>query len=1016
MSSAHLGSALRQLHAATSDRELLEHFCARRDEAAFAQLLRRHGPMVLGVGSRLLCREEAEDVFQATFLLLARKAPTVCGRESVGGWLHRVAYHLALKARARAARRRAHERRAGRMRKTAATVESAWQELREVLDQALQGLPEKYRAALLLCYLEGRTQEEAARLLGCPLGTVRSRLARGRKALQDYLTRRGLALPAAALVTALAASGAAGAVPAGLLKPTLEAGLRFAAGAKAAGLVSPRAAALAEGGLKTVFATKARAVVALALAAGLAAGVAGALPRLGAGAGQAEAPHEAEGPGRPAERKVPRTDRFGDPLPEGAVARMGTLRLFHGLNMRRVALSPDGKLVCGTDNTFHNRLWDAASGRELELPGALKTAFVFAARGKLLAAEPTPGGDRLIDLATRKEVEADGIDFLKGAKQRLEDIGQREIPSPDGRVIAVREDKGLKLLDGNTRKELPPLEGVPAEGALSATFSPDGKVLAVPYVNPVPEVWLWDLATRKLLRKLKGKDYQICHTAFSADGRLLAAADGCGVTLWDTKTGQWAHDFGHTYFVGSLAFTPDGSTLLTGAGYTDGVIRAWGARTGQERGRWRGHRSGVTGLVVTPDGRFAVSGSQDSTVRLWEVATGKEVRRLGDGRARVWAVALSPDGKLLATAGQAIRLWDLATGKGLRSFGGPSVMHLQFSPDGRVLAAAASRDRAVRLWDVGEGKELRTLGGHESGGPYLAFSPDGRFLVTGESGGTIRLFDPATGKELRQIDGPRKPGPESGYALGAIAFSPDSRTLAAGYSDRSVRLWEVTSGRERACHQGGHRSGVVGLAFSPDGRLLASGSWDRTAVVWDVTGRLTADRAPPADLTAAKLTALWADLADTDAARAYRAEQVLFGAGERAVRLLQERLRPAVAVDARQVDRLLADLDSDQFAARQKAAKELEALGDGAEPALRKVVAGKPSAEVLRRAEELLRRLDPARSPERLRGVRAVEVLEQVGSDAAKRLLAELAKGTPDAELTREARATLERLARRPTP
>jgi WD40 repeat protein len=758
-------------------------------------------------------------------------------------------------------------------------------------------------------------------------------------------------------------------------------------------------------------ASKLKVIVALLLGVGLTAGVAAALLPPGDRAEQGEVPPEAKGSEVLAEQKTPRWDRFGDPLPEGAVARLGTLRLFHGLNLRRIALSPDGKLVSATDTASQNRLWDAVTGRELELKNTLKAAFIFAAKGKLLAAEQVPGGYRLIDLTTGKEVGAEGID-VPSVKQRTEDIGQRETLSPDGRLLVVREDRGLKLLDGQTRKELPPLEKAPAEGALSVTFSPDSKVLAVPYVNPVPEVWLWDLSTRKVLRKLKGKDYQIFHTAFSADGRLLAAADGYGVTLWDTKTGKWVHDFGHTYFVGSLAFTPDGTTLLTGAGYTDGVIRVWDPRTGKERAHWRGGEYGIQSLVVTPDGQFAI----DTHLCQWEVATGKKVRRLGDGKVGCWTVALSPDGKVLASADKTIRLWDLATGKELRSFAGPSVLRIAFSPDGKTLATSSSNDRVVRLWDVAEGKERRTLARQDSTNACLSFSPDGRFLASGDSGGTIRLFDPATGKELRQIDGPRPPGPESAYVIGAIAFSPDGRTLAAGYSDREVRLWEVASGGERACYSDGHRSGVVGLAFSPNGQLLASGSWDRTAVVWDVTGCLYVDRGHPTDLTSGKGNALWKDLADTNAARAYRAEQILFGAGERTVQLIKERLRPAASVDSKQVDRLLADLDSEEFAAREKAARELEAMGDGAEPALRKVLASNPSAEVRRRVEDLLRRLDLARSPESLRGVRAVEVLEHVGTASAIKVLEELGKGAADTSLTREARLALQRLTRRPAP
>jgi hypothetical protein len=181
-------------------------------------------------------------------------------------------------------------------------------------------------------------------------------------------------------------------------------------------------------------------------------------------------------------------------------------------------------------------------------------------------------------------------------------------------------------------------------------------------------------------------------------------------------------------------------------------------------------------------------------------------------------------------------------------------------------------------------------------------------------------------------------------------------------------------------------------------------------VVWDVLGLLTARRGRPAGLTPEKLNALWADLAESNAARAYQAEQVLIGAGERGVQLLKRQLRPVPVVDAGHIERLLAGLDSDEFAARDKASRELAALGDRAEPRLRKVLARKPSAEVRRRAERLLL----AWSAGRRRGVRAVEVLEHIGTGGAKKLLKGLAKGAPDSYLTREAGAALERLTRRP--
>jgi RNA polymerase sigma factor (sigma-70 family) len=177
----------------TTDAALLGRFVTSRDEAAFAVLVRRHSPMVLGVCRRVLgCEADAEDACQAVFLLLARRAGAVRTPAAVGGWLHAAAYRLAQKARTQQTRRRARERRAARP--AAADAPAAWAELQGVLDGVLAGLPERYRAALVLCYLEGRTQDETARRLGCPLATLRSRVARGRKLLRDRLARRGLSL------------------------------------------------------------------------------------------------------------------------------------------------------------------------------------------------------------------------------------------------------------------------------------------------------------------------------------------------------------------------------------------------------------------------------------------------------------------------------------------------------------------------------------------------------------------------------------------------------------------------------------------------------------------------------------------------------------------------------------------------------------------------------------------------------------------------------------------------------
>jgi RNA polymerase sigma factor (sigma-70 family) len=252
----------------TPDAELLARFVARRDEAAFAALVQRHGPLVFGVCRRVLGdTPDAEDAFQAAFLVLARRARSVSRPELLSNWLYGVAYRTALKARADAARRRARERQVRAVDVADPADEAARRDLRRVLDDELNRLPQRYRAPVVLCFLEGQTQEEAARRLGCPRKTVTTRLARACERLRGRLTRRGLALPAAALAAALTREALA-AVPAGLASATVKAAALFAAGeAAAAGAVPARVAALAKGVSNAMFLSKLKTWGALLLAA-----------------------------------------------------------------------------------------------------------------------------------------------------------------------------------------------------------------------------------------------------------------------------------------------------------------------------------------------------------------------------------------------------------------------------------------------------------------------------------------------------------------------------------------------------------------------------------------------------------------------------------------------------------------------------------------------------------------------------------------------------------------------------
>jgi C-terminal peptidase prc len=251
-----------------TDRQLLERFSAGRDEAAFAALVERHGPLVWGVCRRALRhQQDAEDAFQATFLVLARRAGTVRWRDSVRNWLYEVASRLSAEARVKAARRRLHEGRAAAQARTETLPDDAARELGAVLDEELRRLPPRLRAPLLLCYLEGRTSDQAARELSWSLRTLQRRLAQGRELLRMRLTRRGLTLSAALLAPAL---GRSADVPALLAITTIKTAVAFAAGA---GAVPARAAALAHGMLRGMVMTRVKFAAVLLLVLGTITGV-----------------------------------------------------------------------------------------------------------------------------------------------------------------------------------------------------------------------------------------------------------------------------------------------------------------------------------------------------------------------------------------------------------------------------------------------------------------------------------------------------------------------------------------------------------------------------------------------------------------------------------------------------------------------------------------------------------------------------------------------------------------------
>ena len=284
----HLG-VLRD-DAGLTERQLLEDYVSRRDEAAFAALVRRHGPMVWAVCRRVLGNHhDAEDAFQATFLVLVRRAASIASRELLANWLYGVARQTALKARANAAKRKVRERQAAQIPEPAASQRDPWRDVQPVLDEELSRLPDRYRGIIVLCDLEGKTRKEVAGQLGCPEGTVASRLVRARAMLAKRLAQRGVALSSGTLAATLAQQATAS-MPNAVADSTIKAASLLAAGkAAATGAVSVHVAALTEGVLKAMLFTKLKAAVAVLLVLGfLATGATILTCRTAAGTGKQE--------------------------------------------------------------------------------------------------------------------------------------------------------------------------------------------------------------------------------------------------------------------------------------------------------------------------------------------------------------------------------------------------------------------------------------------------------------------------------------------------------------------------------------------------------------------------------------------------------------------------------------------------------------------------------------------------------------------------------------------------------
>ena len=782
---------------APPDRDLLQAYRERGDQAAFAALVERHGPMVLGVCRAVLRhRHDAEDAFQATFLVLARQAASIRRPDSLASWLHGVAYRVARKAQAATARRQALEAKTAMFVAVDPADELSWGEVRAVLHAELAALPERYRAPLVLCYLEGLTQEEAAQRLGWTPTVLKGQLQRGRDRLRRRLVQRGLA--SASALGAMALTDHVLTVP-------LTAALRRAA----VGVVETAPAAvagLAYGVGGPFLLAKFWVPAAVLLAGAVLAGGVALLPQQREDSAPALAARPAAA--LPAmEGGAARTDWYGDPLPGGAVARLGMMRCNHPDGLNALHFSPDGRTII-SDGGGHLCFWDAATGKLLRQCRRPNSSF----------ADPTaltPDGKTMMFLAlegTRDTVQI--WDLTRGQAVRSVPLGNFRSSSASYRFNALSRDGRL--------------------GAIHIAEAVDAQVR------------VFETATGKELYQLPRAKTEILTVTFAGNDRLVTADKSQVIDVWEARTGKRVRRFAHGAPVERLTASADGRWLITVGGHAPtpdrppdkDVLRVWDLTTGMQKlslaarpeARWSGSPQ------FTADSKLLFASSYHAgryTLTVWDVQSGQQVRELTGAGGRV--VAVSPDGRRLATADQGgFALWDLTAGRCL------SYEDNRYALAPTVYLSPAG-DRAVTLgysslstWDATTGRRLDSSDLSPPRPdilPFQSVSPDGRYAsgFTGDAAHRqLLIWDMAARRPLHT---PAIPGSTSRVTS---RFSPDSSLLATWQSEKKggvARLWDARSGKEiRSFPETRVDGPSVRLFFTADGRTLLIGGWFRDLV------------------------------------------------------------------------------------------------------------------------------------------------------------------------------------------
>ncbi len=906
MGSVDRGITLRHLNTLFSvgmvggltDAQLLERFTSYRDESAelaFRALLERHGPMVLRV-CRAVLRDahDADDAFQATFLVLVRRASSLWVRDSLGPWLHQVAYRIAHCARSDAARRRQQELRASEF--TARFHDDGDRDdLTAVVHEELGRLPRRYRETVVLCLLEGLTPEQAARHLNCPVGTVHSRLARGREQLRGRLARRGLATPAGLLAVEWARNGVSAAVPPALVDSTSRAALGIAVGQVSAGAVPASVAALTGTILRTMLMAKIRVTVATLLLFGVVAAGAGVL---GARSGEPESRARrsksrerdrstisplsflSRRPNRPA--PIPAATHF----PRALVCdwdHCGFAPPRSSLNwrcppMNRPSSASGTSSSCGMRPPAKNGGGPTGVSMDFELSDNRAAAY-----GQALLAFSSDSS-RFYTLGRQNEHPGRQNEVLvwdtssgrhevlavaspdKNTGGAFGPFGAESVDiTPDGKKLAVGSAGGVVVCDlqGKVLYEIANAAVGPFKVddkdrmALGwrqyslARFSPNGKILAVVTSDRPEEVRLYGAETGREPRKVALAS-RLVRLAFSPDGKQLATTErDSAVRLYDVETGNpaWSHVVKLTdpyeNYTSAVAFSPDGKILAACA--TDNRIHLMNPATGEELAQLTGHHWYPWALAFTANSKMLYSSGWDPAIRRWDVAARRQLA-LPEGDCATGVVAASPDGETVAYENDAgaIRLVDTQRGTERRTLALPGTEYSQlvFSPDGRRLAGGGTSGDQVHIavWDV-PGGELRHRWDWTKGrDPHstvesLCFTPDGSRLAAAVfRQSAAYVWDLAADQQIARL---------AHNQVYGLSFSPDGTTLVTAGWDEIIRFWETDTGNIRRevkvvdrakgevkINAQGDDLRVSTVCYAPEGGLIATAHLDGTVRIW----------------------------------------------------------------------------------------------------------------------------------------------------------------------------------------